>query len=221
MTLADAVVRGKHGKDQRQQALIDAANAVFAEKGYYAATTREVAERAGCSEGLIHRYFGGKHGLLLAILHNKAATVAADASAGMPPQETLAAEITQFLQWPLDVFWEQRDFMRVCVSQSATDRDVGRLIGERLNGARVRFMAGRLAGHQAAGRMRADVDPAAIALAISGINISMGFFGQVVFEMDRDRAREIAHQTALVLTDGLAPLRAASAGKMEKNGRST
>jgi AcrR family transcriptional regulator len=54
---------GKRDKEKRQRSLIDAANAVFAEHGYDAATTRAVAERAGCSEGLIHRYFGGKRGL--------------------------------------------------------------------------------------------------------------------------------------------------------------
>src|SRR5947208_1285661 len=64
--------RGEHGAEVRRRALVEAATAVFAEKGYDCATTREVAERSGSSEGLIHRYFGGKHGLLLAILETKA-----------------------------------------------------------------------------------------------------------------------------------------------------
>jgi AcrR family transcriptional regulator len=43
----DTVERGKHHKDQRQRCLIEAATQVFARKGYDAATTREVSERAG------------------------------------------------------------------------------------------------------------------------------------------------------------------------------
>ncbi|MEM6464822.1 MAG: TetR family transcriptional regulator [Pseudomonadota bacterium] len=39
------------------------AQAVFCEKGYDAATTREIAERAGVNIALIKRYFGSKLGL--------------------------------------------------------------------------------------------------------------------------------------------------------------
>lgn len=198
-------IRGKHGEEHRRRALVGAARAVFAEKGYDCATTREVAERSGCSEGLIHRYFGGKHGLLLAILGDKADDAMEQASAAMPLREMLSDEIEQLLLWPLEMFWEQRDFMRVCVSQSAIDAEVGRMIGDRLNGTRVRFMTERLRLHQDAGRVRRDVDAAAIALAISGLNISMGFFGQVVFEMEREAARQVARETARVLTAGLTP----------------
>ena len=50
------------------QALLAAGVQVFAERGYDAATTREVAQAAGVNEQLIQRYFGGKAGLLLAII---------------------------------------------------------------------------------------------------------------------------------------------------------
>ena len=45
---------------------------VFAKRGYDAATTREVAQAAGVSEQLIQRYFGGKAGLLRAVMKNYA-----------------------------------------------------------------------------------------------------------------------------------------------------
>jgi len=199
-----ALERGKHGKQSRQRALIDAATQVFAEKGYDCATTREVAERSGCSEGLIHRYFGGKRGLLIAIVGSRADDLAGESAAEMPPRQTLAEDVEQLLLWPLDAFWERRDFLRVCVSQAVIDADVGRMIGDRLNGARVRFITERLRMHQAAGRIRPDVDVAAIALSISGLNIAVGFFGQVVFEIERADARQIARETACVITAGMA-----------------
>jgi len=52
----------------KQQALIVAALKLFASKGYDATTTREIAACAGCAEGLIHRYFSGKAGLLPALM---------------------------------------------------------------------------------------------------------------------------------------------------------
>ena len=60
-----ARTRDRAGK---KQALIDAALKLFASKGYDATTTREIAACAGCAEGLIHRYFSSKAGLLPALM---------------------------------------------------------------------------------------------------------------------------------------------------------
>src|ERR1700676_2436427 len=44
--------------------LLAAAQELFAERGPYATTTRQIAERAEVSEDLIFRYYGSKNGLL-------------------------------------------------------------------------------------------------------------------------------------------------------------
>src|SRR5689334_11689561 len=56
------------GAQNTKRRMIQAAIAVFSEHGYEKATTRELAERAGVSEGLIYRHFGGKRELLFASL---------------------------------------------------------------------------------------------------------------------------------------------------------
>src|SRR5256885_14504297 len=145
------VQRGKHGKAERQQALVDAATAGFGEHGYDAATTREIAEQAGCSEGLIHRYFQGKRGLLLWILDAKAAEYTNKLAAALPDRETLAQEIEQLLAYAQESMWEDRDFMRVSVSRSGIDPDVGHVIGHHLNEARGQLMAEKLRRHQRPG----------------------------------------------------------------------
>lgn len=202
-TLSPSVVRGKHDKDGRQACLIDAATEVFAKNGFDAATTREVAERAGCSEGLIHRYFGGKRGLLLAILADKGASVVTTSADALPWCDSVSDEIEQMLVWSLDAFWEQRDFMRVSVARSAIDREVGLVIGEHLHGNKVRFFAERLREHQARGSIRGDVDVESVALALAGLNIATGFFGQVAFEMDRGSVRAHVLEMARVITRGI------------------
>ncbi|NNF56896.1 MAG: TetR/AcrR family transcriptional regulator [Rhodothermaceae bacterium] len=53
----------------RRQAMLDAALAVFAEKGYEGATLDEVAERAEFGKGTLYNYFpGGKESILFALL---------------------------------------------------------------------------------------------------------------------------------------------------------
>ncbi len=46
-----------------RQALMDAALAVFVERGFARATTREIARRAGLSEGTMYRHFTDKYEL--------------------------------------------------------------------------------------------------------------------------------------------------------------
>jgi AcrR family transcriptional regulator len=196
--------RGKRAKDQRQRALMEAATAVFAERGYDAATTREVAERAGCSEGLIHRYFRGKHGLLLAIMQSKAAGVVEDLGSGLPDRYTVEEEIEQILLWHLARLWDYSDFISVAVSRVTIDPDIGRAVGESISRQQVSLILGRLQRHREAGRIRNDVDLEAVAQAIAGIGFMLGFFGQVVFGMDRDHVQHIAIESAAALSRGIA-----------------
>ena len=52
---------------QRVAALLDAAAAVFAEKGYEAATMTEIAERAGAAIGSLYQFFPSKEALAEAL----------------------------------------------------------------------------------------------------------------------------------------------------------
>jgi AcrR family transcriptional regulator len=54
----------KHTKsDRTRAAILEAAQALFAEAGYERTTIRAVAERASADPALVIRYFGGKDGL--------------------------------------------------------------------------------------------------------------------------------------------------------------
>ncbi len=59
----------------RQEEILTAAVAVFAEKGFSASTTSEVAKAAGVAEGTIFRYFRTKKDLLTAIVTRFVTTV--------------------------------------------------------------------------------------------------------------------------------------------------
>ena len=56
------------GRDAVRAALIEAAARCFAERGINATPIRDIASRAKVNHGLIHRHFGGKDGLLRALL---------------------------------------------------------------------------------------------------------------------------------------------------------
>src|SRR5438876_807222 len=51
-----------------RERILDAAVAVLRQRGYAAATTKEIARVAGCSEGSLYTYFVNKEQLLLAVM---------------------------------------------------------------------------------------------------------------------------------------------------------
>src|SRR5690625_2525576 len=53
-----------------RDAILDAAEHVFAEKGYAGATVKYIARRAGCYESLIYYHFGNKEKLFTQVLKN-------------------------------------------------------------------------------------------------------------------------------------------------------
>jgi AcrR family transcriptional regulator len=60
--------RRRNDAQASRRALLEAAAALFDERGYQGATVRDIGERAGVDAALIARYFGGKEGLYLAAL---------------------------------------------------------------------------------------------------------------------------------------------------------
>lgn len=65
---SDSLSRRERERRMRRRAMLDAACAVFAEKGYSDATLDEIAEQAEFGKGTLYNYFeGGKEELLFAV----------------------------------------------------------------------------------------------------------------------------------------------------------
>ena len=94
----------------RVEAILDAADAVFLEMGYAAATTNHVAERAGTSIGSLYRFFPDKEALLVALAERygqRMAALGAEVSpirAGTTLREQVAFGVRAFnallVAWP-------------------------------------------------------------------------------------------------------------------------
>ncbi len=57
----------RKSKEARREEILDAAQTVFAERGYQGASTEEIARRAGISQPYVFRLFGTKKVLFLAV----------------------------------------------------------------------------------------------------------------------------------------------------------
>ena len=56
----------------RADQLLDAAARCFAHGGFHATTVAEISLEAGCSPGLLYRYFAGKEALVAALVERQA-----------------------------------------------------------------------------------------------------------------------------------------------------
>ena len=81
--------------DERREHVIDAAIATFAAQGYHAASTTEIARRAGISQPYIYALFRNKEELFLAAYRQVAErireTLVAAAESGADPEERMRA----------------------------------------------------------------------------------------------------------------------------------
>jgi len=57
----------RKSRGERRDEILDAAMQVFAERGYYGASTEEIARRAGISQPYVFRLFGTKKDLFIAV----------------------------------------------------------------------------------------------------------------------------------------------------------
>ncbi len=53
---------------QRREQILDAAGALFAERGYDEVSIEDIASSAGVTRGLVHHYFGGRKEVYIALL---------------------------------------------------------------------------------------------------------------------------------------------------------
>lgn len=67
-SMLDEILQTEAGLTERQKKIIVAATEIFAEKGYAATSTREIAQQAGVAEGTIFRHYRTKKDLLLSIV---------------------------------------------------------------------------------------------------------------------------------------------------------
>lgn len=93
-------------KEARPQELIDAALELFAEKGFAATRSEEVAARAGVAKGTLYLYYPSKEELLKAVISQRLSSeIAAVAEYSAQYEGTSASLLTEvFTQWWSRVF---------------------------------------------------------------------------------------------------------------------
>lgn len=113
---------GRARGDTAREDLLDAAQRVFAERGFEAAGLREITGRAGVAHGMIRHHFGSKEGLWRAVADRavdryQAALAPYAASAGQQPGDVPAATRAAVRAF-LDANAEHPDLLRLTLHEA-------------------------------------------------------------------------------------------------------
>ncbi|MCU1296381.1 MAG: TetR/AcrR family transcriptional regulator [Acidobacteriaceae bacterium] len=188
-------IRDRSGK---KKALVQAAADLFGQRGYEATPTREIAAAAGCAEGLIHRYFGGKAGLLSTIIEDRAFEEVADLNQELLPAARFEDEFVQLVEWEIERMWGDREVLKVLIPRSLLDSTVADLLRQNSLRQRTRTIVERLKRYRASKRF-SDEEIEALAHSVGALGLVFGFMRPVVLGQDRDRAKKVANTIAKLL----------------------
>ena len=85
----------------RREQILDAANELFAERGYDEVTIDDIAKGAGVARGLVHHYFGGRKDVYLALLERLGAVREEELQppVGRSARARVADSVSRWLDW--------------------------------------------------------------------------------------------------------------------------
>lgn len=102
--MTDCPLRRRRRKEARPQELLDAALALFVEKGFAATRSEEVARRAGVSKGTLYLYYPSKEELFKAVVRQNLTPIIAVGSDLLKAFEGSTPELLSRL---MDTWWER------------------------------------------------------------------------------------------------------------------
>jgi len=200
--LAPSPSSRKHDRAGKQQALLKAALKLFATKGYESTTTREIAAAAGCAEGLIHRYFKGKAGLLAALIEYRMAKEVHDIRHKVPLAPSPQQEFLQLVNWEVERMWENRDFLRVFIPRAIVDSEVAGMMNHAVISVRAKAVRERLQ-HFSSFANLPEEELEALAQAVGLLGMLFGILRPLVLGHDRLQAKKMAGVFARALVRGI------------------
>jgi AcrR family transcriptional regulator len=189
--------RWSRDRAAKQRALMLAAEELFAQGGYETTSTRAIAARAGCAEGLIHKYFHGKAGLLLALVQWRSSQASQDLALPMPQAATFEDEFVQLVGWQVDRIWEAREFLKVLVPQALVDPGMRSILAGIVTSGHGLAIVDRLKHFREC--PLSDEELEMIARLVDVLAFNFGFLRPAILGQHKDLAKQMAGTIARVL----------------------
>jgi AcrR family transcriptional regulator len=190
----------KRDRGATEKALIKAATQLFASKGFDGTRTLEIAQKAKVNEALITRYFGGKEGLLIAVLQDSDASEEFMNSSGHQCQSThwipsfgdskdLKMALRSFFKSGLQHFAKKEAFIRIALSRALIDPKMSELLRNKTMEQSVVVLMDGLKTYFGKKIKTSDLESLVMLLVAS--NFSINFMGRVVHQIDSKKVDKV------------------------------
>ena len=167
MTDAGRPSRGR-GREATTAVIIDAAEELFSARGFNDVTVRAIAERAGVSHALVHRYLGSKADVFRAILSRNQGVMLAAASADSDLLQTTSLIMREGLT-------NHRSYVRLLADSALHGLPYEQTTGRFAAVDRLVELAERaVASAPAAERTEEDLDPRFVIACITALFLGWG-----------------------------------------------
>jgi TetR/AcrR family fatty acid metabolism transcriptional regulator len=155
-------------RERKRSAILRAATEVFAERGYFGARMREVAERAGVADGTLYLYFDGKEHLLVSLLEEYAGAFLSRARRDAGGLAGAQAKLRSVVERHLRSLEADRALARVFQIELRHSRRFLRQVARGQLAAYLKLLERIIADGAAEGSFRSDVPPDVAARAVFG-----------------------------------------------------
>lgn len=117
----------------RRTAILDEAEKIFAEKGFYNTSVAEIANASGFSIGSLYQYFEGKEHLYATMINLKLDKLYSDVRNSVESQSGLKSKLEAFIRTQFEFVENNLDFWRLFVRREIVDfEDKGTSLKERM-----------------------------------------------------------------------------------------
>lgn len=185
--------------------LMEVATELFARKGFYGVSIRELAQAAGASISMISYHFGGKEGLYAAVLQEQFACFDQlddiRGQAGGP-----LAVMTAYLRWTIQRHRNNPQLLRFYTSELTNPTPCFAAIVSPAIASVIRLLAESIEAGMARGLFRQDLHAVNSALALAGM-VNYFFLSTLATEEltshSPDQDEELIRQYVAIFTRGI------------------
>jgi len=105
--------RRERERQEHIRHVLEVAGRMFAKRGFFKVTMKDIAKRAEFALGTVYGFFRGKQNLYQQVIEQKVDELVASVSAGMAKETSPTLMIRRFIEAKLRFFFDNRDFVRL------------------------------------------------------------------------------------------------------------
>ncbi len=196
-------MKKKRNQEDTRAKLLDAALDIFSKNGYDAATTRNIAKKAGVNESLIHRYFKSKLGLFLALRQHFRANLTKQ-FLSYEASENLEEELVRFMKSRLQGTKREKKFLKLAISQAILNPKVREDVQKYAN-LKPPALVERFDKLRRIGQIRMDADLDQIIDILHLVGFSFSCLIDIIECMPKEGSEKMIRTAVKLLSEGLRP----------------